>query len=166
MSLLVGALLNSTVLTLVCAAMVLAWLAALWRKEIPPSMGGHPWRTTVADAWGQFGIPWMLGCAATGASSWLGIVLGICLTFSYIGSSRQPTWRPAIVAGQLAALAIMLGIRQVFAIAVISVLLTAQTGLLLAGRSNQIPNAQWLAGLHLLLLGVMLIASFAISLGK
>ncbi len=163
-ALIIGALLSSIALTLVCTAVVLAWLAALWHKEIIPSMSTHPWRLTVTTAWGQFGIPWMIGCAAMGKPSWLGITLGICLTFSYVGLLRQPIWQPAVLAGQLAVLIIMLGVRQVLAIAVITILLVAQGGLLFVKRSNGDPNIQFLSGLHLFGLGIMLIASFTIGL--
>jgi len=162
-SLLVGALLNSAALTLVCAAMVLAWLVALWHKEILPSTSSHPWRSTVASAWGQFGIPWMIGCAATNKSSWLSITLGICLTFSYMGLLRQPMWQPAVLAGQLAVLAILLGVRQVLALAGITMLLIAQGGLLFTRRPNEAPNKQFLTGLHLFVLGIMLVASFTVG---
>lgn len=164
-ALIIGALLNPAALTLVCAAVVLAWLAGWWHKGTPIPASRYSWRLTVANAWGQFGIPWMIGYAATSKPSWLGITLGICLTLSYMGLLRQPMWRPAVLAGQLAVLTIVLSVRQVLAIAGITVLLVAQGGLLSTKKPNEEPNAQFLTGLHLFVLGVMLIASFTISLG-
>jgi hypothetical protein len=105
----------------------------------------------------------MIGCAATNKSSWLSITLGICLTFSYMGLLRQPMWQPAVLAGQLAVLAILLGVRQVLALAGITMLLIAQGGLLFTRRPNEAPNKQFLTGLHLFVLGIMLVASFTVG---
>ncbi|MCS7261691.1 MAG: hypothetical protein NZ765_13110, partial [Anaerolineae bacterium] len=160
---LLGALLTPATLTLVCAAVVLAWLVALWRKETSSSRDSHPWRLTVADAWAQFGIPWMIGCAAMGKSTWLGIALGICLTLSFMGLSRQPLWRFGVLAGQLAGFIIALGMRQMLVIAAISVLLIAQIGLLSAPKSGEAPVTQSLSGLHVLVLGVMLLSSLTVG---
>ncbi|MGQ9500525.1 MAG: hypothetical protein ACUVSF_05710 [Anaerolineae bacterium] len=164
-ALIIGALLNPAALTLACAAVVLAWLAALWCKRASLSMSNYSWRMTAANAWGQFGIPWMIGCAASSKPSWLGIMLGMCVTFSYMGLWRQPIWQPAVLAGQLAALIIVLGMRQVLAAAGISVLLIAQARLLCVKRPDETPTTQFQTGLHLSMLVIILIASFAIGFG-
>lgn len=163
-ALITGALLNPAVLTLVCVAVVLAWLATLWQGRMSIHTRHYPWRLTVASAWSQFGIPWMIGCAATGISSWLGVILGVCLTFSYMGLLRQPTWQPAVLAGPLAGLVIVLSLRQVLVAAVILVLLIAYGGLLFSRRPDEAPCAQFLSGLHLFGLGIMLIVSFTVGL--
>jgi hypothetical protein len=120
---------------------------------------------TAAGAWGQFGIPWMIGCAASGESRWLGILLGVCMTFSYMGLLREPIWRPGVLAGQLAAFVIVLGTRQLLALSGVAVLLIVEGGLWLTKGLNDNPDARLLTGVHLLVLGVMLIASFAVGLG-
>ena len=164
-ALIVGALLNHAIPILICAQVVLAWLAALWRRKPSSSSSDHPWRVTAAGAWGQFGIPWMIGCAASGEPRWLGILLGVCMTFSYMGLLREPIWRPGVLVGQLAAFAIVLGVRQLLALSGIAVLLVAEGGLWFTKGLNGNPNAQLLTGAHLLILGIMLIASFAVGLG-
>jgi len=164
-ALIVGALLNRAVPILICMQVVLAWLIALWCRELPSSKSDHPWRVRTANAWGQFGIPWMIGFAASGEPQWPGVALGICMTFSYMGLLREPIWQPGVLAGQLAAFVIVLGTRQLLALSGVAVLLIVEGGLWLAKGLNDNPDARLLTGVHLLVLGVMLIASFAVGLG-
>jgi len=158
----VGAILGSTVLVLVCGVIVLAWLTALWQKgKVPRSS----LRMTIAGAWAQFGIPWMIGCAAAGSGQthWLAVALGACLTISYVGLLRCPASQLIVLAGQLGVLILVIGVRHLLATTVIAVLLAAQLGLLLAkGPSTDSTEAPY-AEIHPFIVSVIVIAAFGVG---
>jgi hypothetical protein len=77
----------------------------------------------------EFGIPWLIGCFALGSISWLSLALGMCYTIAYFGLIYQAHRFRWLGSGQLAAAALLTGLRLPFAAAWIVLFLIVQFGL-------------------------------------
>jgi hypothetical protein len=87
-------------------------------------------------ALGEFGIPWLIGCLAFGPPAWPAMVLGVCYTIVYAGMLQQPSRFQLVGGGQLAAVWLLVGLRQPIAATATAVILIAQWGLHARSQDN------------------------------
>ena len=152
MALAVGALLGRAAVALVVLSVALSWLAARVRgSSRQHSANGSQAGLATLCALGEFGIPWMIGCLAFSQLAIPAAALGISYTIAYAGLLERPvkirpreqravapcavpcssalrkgTGLTLALVGQLAALCLLVGLRQPLAAAAAAVFLVAQ----------------------------------------
>ena len=127
MALAVGALLGRVAVALVVLSVALSWLAArLQGSSRQHSAVGSQAGLAVFCALGEFGIPWLIGCLAFSPPATPAAALGISFTIAYAGLLERPGQVRLALMGQLAAVCLLVGLRQPLAAAAAAVFLVAQ----------------------------------------
>ncbi len=158
-----GAALGLTVLTLVVLSVLLSWLCARLQENNRrhATLDSQPGLAAL-HALGEFGIPWLIGCLLIGSLLWPAAALGACLTIAYAGLLQVPMRFRLVGAGQLAAICLLVGLRQPLPAAAAGVFLIAQGGLRSAAN-GQCPSEMCVRALQPFMLADLVVVALAVA---
>jgi hypothetical protein len=154
-----GAALGPATLMLVVLSALLSWLSARLHGHSTPDFRSG---LAALHALGEFGIPWLIGCLLVGSLLWPAVILGACLTIAYTGVLQDPVRFRLVGGGQLAAVCLLVGLRQPLAATAAGVFLIAQWGLHSATH-RQHPSELCVRAVQPFILASLLVAALAVA---